>query len=195
MNSINKNKQKDNLKNLELRKQFINLLEKLPDNNTREIGYNGLKELILNNNNSYDSLRIFLNSLMNYHTENLKAQEILILLFGYIGQVYKNNLLDPIDHPMSIINSINRIVTFIRNTNMKSSAYTLLKACSYSILQILDNCMPKNDVDNLNKIFVEPFISNINISSNIYLKNGCCIYINDLIYHIKKKTEFDLQIL
>ena len=166
MNSINKNKQKDNLKNLELRKQFINLLEKLPDNNTREIGYNGLKELILNNNNSYDSLRIFLNSLMNYHTENLKAQEMIILLFGYIGQIYKNNLLDPIDHPKSIINSINRIVTFIRNTNMKSSAYTLLKACSYSILQIPDNCMPKNDVDNEYVIIEQPFLSKKEGSSN-----------------------------
>ena len=195
MNANSKKKQEINLKNLELRKQFINLLEKLADNNTREIGYKGLKELILNNSNSYQALRIYLNSLINFQTQNLKANEIIILLYGYIGKVYKNNLLDPIDSPISLINSINRIVSHIRNVKMKTSAYTLLKACSYSILEILDNCMPKNDINNLNSIFIEPFINSINISSNLYIKNGCCVYINDLIYHIKNGNYFDLQIL
>lgn len=195
MNSSNKKKQEENLKNLELRKQFINLLEKLPDNNTREIGYKGLKELILKNSYSYQALRIYLNSLINFQTENLKAKEMIILLYGYIGQIYKNNLLDPIDNPISLINSINRIISHIRNIKMKASTYTLLKACSYSILEILDNCMPRNDINNLNSIFIEPFINNINTSSNLYIKNGCCIYINDLIYHIKNGNDYDLQIL
>ena len=195
MNSEKNKKLEDNLKNLELRKQFINNLEKLSDNNTREIGYKNLKELILNNSNSYKALRIYLNSLINFQTQNIKAKEIIILLYGYIGQIYKNNLLDPIDHPVSLINSINRIISHIRNTKMKTSAYTLLKACSYSILEILDNCMPKNDINNLNRIFVEPFINNINISSHLYIKNGCCVYLNDLIYHIKNGNDFDLQIL
>ena len=162
MISNNKKKEEENLKNLELRKQFLNLLEKLPDNNTREIGYKGLKELITNNINSYNALRIYFNSLFNFQTQNLKAKEIIILLFGYIGQMYKNNLLDPIDHPTSIITSINRIVSHIRNACMKSSSYTILKACSYSIIEILDNCMPKSDINNINRIFLEPFINNIN---------------------------------
>ena len=132
MNS--KKKLEDNLKNLELRKEFINSLEKLSDNNTREIGYKDLKQLIQNNSNSYQALRIYLNSLLNFQTQNLKAKEIIILLYGYIGQIYKNNLLDPIDHPPSLINSINRIITHIRNVKMKSNDYTLHKACSYSIL-------------------------------------------------------------
>ena len=195
MISNNKKKEEENLKNLELRKQFLNLLEKLNDNNTREIGYKGLKELITNNINSYNALRIYLNSLFTFQTQNLKAKEIIILLFGYIGQMYKNNLLDPIDHPTSIITSINRIVSHIRNSCMKSSSYTILKACSYSIIEILDNCMPKSDINNINRIFLEPFINNINTSSNMYIKNGCCIYINDLIYHMKQGTDFDMQIL
>ena len=195
MISNNKKKKEENLNNLELRKQFLILLEKLPDNNTREIGYKGLKELITNNINSYNALRIYFNSLFNFQTQNLKAKEIIILLFGYIGQIYKNNLLDPIDHPTSIITSINRIVSHIRNVCMKSSSYTILKACSYSIIEILDNCMPKSDINNMNRIFIEPFVNNINTSSNMYIKNGCCIYINDLIYHIKQGTDFDLQIL
>ena len=36
-------KEEEHLKNLKIRKKIISLLEKLPDNNTREIGYNGLK--------------------------------------------------------------------------------------------------------------------------------------------------------
>ena len=195
MNLNIRKKKEDITKNLELRKQFINYLEKLSDNNTREIGNKGLKQLILDNNNSYQALRIFLNSLMNFNTDNLKAKEIIILLYGYIGQIYENNLLDPIDNPQSLIHSINRIVSHIRNTHMKSNVYTILKSCSYSILQILDYCMPKNDIINLNKIFIEPFINDINNAFHIYVKNGCCIYINDLVYHIKKGNDFEKQIL
>ena len=44
-------KKEDNTKNLQIRTQFINLLEKLSDKNTREIGYKSLKELIINNSN------------------------------------------------------------------------------------------------------------------------------------------------
>ena len=195
MNLNIRKKKEDITKNLELRKQFINYLEKLSDNNTREIGNKGLKQLILDNNNSYQALRIFLNSLMNFNTDNLKAKEIIILLYGYIGQIYENNLLDPIDNLQSLIHSINRIISHIRNTHMKSNIYTILKSCSYSILQILDFCMPKNDIINLNKIFIEPFINDINNAFHIYVKNGCCIYINDLVYHIKKGNEFEKQIL
>lgn len=188
-------KEEDISKNLELRKQFINYLEKLSDNNTREIGNKGLKQLILDNNNSYNALRIFLNSLMSFNTDNLRAKEIIILLFGYIGQIYENNLLDPIDNPPSLINSINRIVSHIRNKHMKSNAYTILKSCSYSILQILDHCMPKNDIININKIFIEPFINDINNAFHIYVKNGCCVYINDLVYHIKEGRDYQIQMI
>ena len=69
-------KKEDNTKNLQIRTQFINLLEKLSDKNTREIGYKSLKELIINNSNSYQALRIYLNSLMNFQTQNIKAEEI-----------------------------------------------------------------------------------------------------------------------
>ena len=195
MNLNNKKKNEDISKNLELRKQFINYLEKLTDNNTRDLGNKGLKQLILDNSNSYQALRIFLNSLMNFNTDNLKAREILILLFGYIGQVYENNLLDPMDTPQSLIHSINRIVSHIRNKHMKSNVYTILKSCSFSILQIFDYCMPKNDIINLNKIFIEPFINDIINAFHIYVKNGCCLYINDLVYHIKKGRDYEIQII
>jgi hypothetical protein len=188
-------KKEDNLKNLELRKQFINFLEKLSDNNTRDIGNKGLKQLIIDNNNSYQALRIFLNSLMNFNTDNIKAKEIIILLYGYIGQIYENNLLDPIDNPPSLVHSINRIVSHIRNKHMKSNNYTILKSCSYSILQIFDYCMPKNDIINLNKIFIEPFINDINNAFHIYVKNGCCLYINDLVYHLKKAKDYEIEML
>ena len=168
MNLNNRKRNEDISKNLELRKQFINYLEKLTDNNTRDLGNKGLKQLILDNSNSYQALRIFLNSLMNFNTDNLKAREILILLFGYIGQVYENNLLDPIDNPQSLIHSINRIVSHIRNKHMKSNVYTILKSCSFSILQIFDYCMPKNDIINLNKIFIEPFINDIIKNNKIH---------------------------
>ena len=78
---------------------------------------------------------------------------------------------------------------------MKSNNYAILKSCSYSILEIFDHCMPKNDIDNLNKIFIEPFINDINNAFHIYVKNGCCIYINDLVYHIKKGNKFEKEMV
>ena len=188
--SLNLRKKKEeDLKNLELRKQFINFLEKLTDNDTREIGNKGLKQLILDNNNSYQALRIFINSLMNFNTDNLKAREIIILLFGYIAQIYQNNLLDPIDSPPSLTHSINRIVSHIRNKHMKSNNYAILKSCSYSILEIFDHCMPKNDIDNLNKIFIEPFINDINNAFHIYVKN---YFLYETIYNMILYHDFDL---
>ena len=55
--------------------------------------------------------------------------------------------------------------------------------------------MDKNDRDNLNKIFIEPFIYNIVNHSNTYIKNGCCVYLNDLIFFIKDKSKSSLIIL
>ena len=193
MNS--KENENNRYNNFDLRTQFINNLEKLADNNTREQGYKNLKEIIFNNKFSNDPIRIYLNSLMNFQTTNIKAKEIIIILYAYIGNIYKSNLIDPIDHRSSLISTVNKIINHIRTDKMKSNTYTILKACSYSIIEILGKCMPKNDINNLNKIFIEPFINDIINSSNIYIKNGCCIYINDLIFHIKNGNEFDIEIL
>ena len=52
--------------------------------------------------------------------------------------------------------------------------------------------MDKNERENLKKNFIEPFIFAIINNSNVYIKNDCCIYLNDLILFIKDKSESSL---
>ena len=179
--------------NLELRKKFIELLQKLTVNDTKDTSYTQLKNIIKENSND-KSLRVYLNSLMTFNTNSINAKERITILFGYIANIYRTNLLDPLDNPKSLIKTINRIVTHLRNNTFKTNDYIIQKACSYSILELLNLCMDKNDRDNLNKIFVEPFVYNIVNNSNAYVKNACCIYLNDLIFLIKDKSKSSLII-
>ena len=178
---------------LELRKQFIELLQKLTVNETQENSFNKIKKLIKENVTN-KSLRIYLNSLMTFNTNSITAKEKITLLFGFLGNIFQSNLLDPLDNPMSIIKTINRIISHIRNNILKDNNFNIQKAASYSIIQILKNSMDKNDRENLNKIFIEPFLLAIINNSNIYIKNGCCLYLNDLILFIKEKSESSLLI-
>ncbi len=178
---------------LELKKQFIELLQKLTVNETQENSFNKIKKLIKENTTN-KSLRIYLNSLMNFNTNSITAKEKITILFGFLSNIFKSNLLDPLDNPMSIIKSINRIISHIRNNILKDNNFNIQKAASYSIIQILKNSMDKSDRENLNKIFIEPFILAIINNSNVYIKNGCCIYLNDLIFFIKDKSESSLLI-
>ena len=167
-------------KNLKLRKEFIDLLQKLNINETRDGSFNQIKNLI-KENASDKSLRIYLNSLMTFNSNSITAKEKITYLFGFIGNIYKSNLLDPLDNPKSLIKTINRIICYIRNKILKNNFYKIHKVASNSIIEILNKCMDKNDKENLNKIFIEPFILAIINNPNIYIKNGCCVYLNDLI--------------
>ena len=174
---------------LSIRQKFIELLQKLSDNSTRESSFNQLKEII-KNYTLPKHLRIYLNSLMTFQTNSIKSQEIIIILFGYISNIYRSNLLDPLDKPLSLIKTINRIITHLRNNCFKRNNYIIQKATSYTIIEILRLSMDKNDDENLNDIFIEPFLNDILLNSNIYIKNGCCIYINDFIFNLKEKNNF-----
>ena len=180
-------------KNLKLRKEFIDLLQKLNINETRDGSFNQIKNLI-KENASDKSLRIYLNSLMTFNSNSITAKEKITYLFGFIGNIYKSNLLDPLDNPKSLIKTINRIICYIRNNILKNNFYKIHKVASNSIIEILNKCMDKSDKENLNKIFIEPFILAIINNPNIYIKNGCCVYLNDLILNIKDKTDFSLSI-
>ena len=124
---INKNNKKIiNSKN-EINKKFKEDIDKLNNelkrmDNLRIEDKNKINELY----NNVEKLKKENQELLE---KNKSIQEIIILLYGFIGQIYKNNLLDPIDHPISLINSINRIISHIRNIKMKTNEYTLLKSC------------------------------------------------------------------
>lgn len=106
-----------NEKNLisELRKNFLKSLTKLNDNDTKEIAFSELKELI-NNYCTPESLRIYLNSLStNYSTCTLAAKEIQAILIGYIAYVFQDNLLDCLDKPPNIFKAVARMSDILIN--------------------------------------------------------------------------------
>ena len=174
---------------LSIRQKFIEHLQKLSENSTRESSFTQLKSMI-KNFTLPKHLRIYLNSLMTFQTNSMKSQEIIIILFGYISNIFRSNLLDPLDKPLSLIKTINRIITHLRNNCFKNNNYVIQKATSYTIIEILRLSMDKNDDENLNDIFIQPFLNDILFNSNIYIKNGCCIYLNDLIFNLKEKNNF-----
>ena len=106
-----------NEKNLisELRKNFLKSLTKLNDNDTKEIAFTELKDLI----NSFctpDALRIYLNSLStNYQTCTLAAKEIQAVLIGFIASVFQDKLLDSLDKPVSKLKTVARMCDILLN--------------------------------------------------------------------------------
>jgi hypothetical protein len=106
-----------NEKNLisELRKNFLKSLTKLNDNDTKEIAFKELKDLV-NNFCTPDALRIYLNSLStNYTTCSLAAKEIQAVLLGYIASVFQDKLIDALDKPPSILKTVARICDILLN--------------------------------------------------------------------------------
>jgi len=106
-----------NEKNLisELRKNFLKSLVKLNDNDTKEIAFRELKDLI-NNYCTPEALRIYLNSLStNYTTCSLAAKEIQAVLLGYIASVFQEQLLDSLDKPKNILKTVARICDILLN--------------------------------------------------------------------------------
>ena len=181
----------------ELRVDFIDNLQKLTNQNTKQTSFNKLKQII-ENNSSQNALRIYLNSLMTFYqsTISLQAKELIIILYGYLANIYRNNLQDPLDHPPNLTKTVDRIVTHIRNYCLKEPAYTIHKACSYSIIELLDLCIDKKNSNLIYNMFFHPFLLSITNNVNKYARDGCCVYINDLLFHITSKHDlFDIQSL
>jgi len=101
--------------NSELRNNFLKSLVKLNDNDTKEIAFSELKDLI-NTFCTPEALRIYLNSLStNYSTCTLAAKEIQSILLGYIASVFKDNLLDSLDKPQNILKTVARMCDILSN--------------------------------------------------------------------------------
>ena len=181
---------------INLRNKFQQLLGKLNDNSTKEIGFNQLKDMIKKNNNQ-NSLRVFISCLSSYDpTSTMNAKEIYVLLYGYISLIFQENLMDPLDKPPNILKTINRILTHIRQFYLNQNSYIVHKAAAHSICEIFDNCMPKNNVKSVFLIFLEPFINMIDTGTNKISQDGSAICLSDFIFHLgKENNEFNNKIL
>lgn len=182
----------------EIRIKIIDNITRLNNNNTRDDAFTVLKNIINDNKNS-STLRVLLNSLMTHFEQmnSSQAKERIILLFGYIANLYRCDFKDPIDKTPSVLKTANRIVIFIRNYCMKDSDYVVHKACSYTLIELFDICGDKKNNDVLYRIFIAPFIEMIFIGNNKYARDASCVYINDFIFYLStiKDIEFTTMII
>ena len=104
-----------------LKMQLYKSIIKLNDDNLIEEGITELQNLIKNNDNQA-SLRTYIQILSP--TKNLSkkddfstvsAKKIKVLLLGYITSIYKSNLLDPLDQPNSLLNTILRFIEILED--------------------------------------------------------------------------------
>ena len=134
-------------------------------------------------NHSKDDLRIYISSLSFFYKDcSASAKEIHVLLLGYIASIYKENLIDPLDKNRNIFSTIKRIFEIIK-VYMKENSFGIHKACSHSLLEILDNCMVKDSDSLLIEYFFDPLAEIVISGSNRFAQIAATICINDLIMY------------
>jgi len=182
-NELNFRRSSSNIKNsVEIRNKFQKTLGKLNENATKEIAFTELKQII-DENHSKDDLRTYISSLSLYYNNcTAQAKEVQVLLLGYIASVYKENLCDPLDKTPSILLTIKRIYEIIK-MYMKENSFGIHKACSHSLLELLDNCMMKDNDSLMLEYFFDPLIEILLSGSNKFAQVASTICINDLIIY------------
>ena len=108
----------------EQKKSFQTALSKLYTSETKDLAVNDLK-LIIMNNISPQSLRIYLSSLTEYKkVANPNTQEVEVFLLGFIATQYRENLIDPLDKVPSLLKTCFRVIETIQ-AYFKVVIYTL----------------------------------------------------------------------
>ena len=176
-----------------LRNNFQLTLGKLNSNSTKEIAFKQLKEIV-SKSSTQDALRVYISSLSSYNlNSSINAKEFIVLLYGYIASVYKENLMDPLDKPPNIVKTINRILTHIRNFYLKENSFVVHKACSHSMMEIYENCMPKDNMKGINLLFIEPLFNLIISGNGKYVQEGAAVCLADFIYHLGKDNDSEIN--
>jgi len=174
----------------ELRNNFQRSLGKLNDNDTKEVGFSELKKMISSHNSS-DALRIYI-SLLSVYLKSCTshAKEIQVLLIGYLASVFKENLMDPLDKPPNIIKTIVRVLEIIHNY-LKENSIVIHKACGLALQEVYTHCMPKDDIDGIILIFIDPLISIVTSGLNKNSQIGAAICLSDFIQFLG--SSYNLQ--
>jgi hypothetical protein len=98
-----------------IRTKFGKSLEKLNSTDTKDVGFNELKQTIALYNNQ-DYIRIYY-SLLSVYNKNfsVSAKELQILLIGYLSSIFRDNLVDISEKPSSLTKTISKFTGIIFN--------------------------------------------------------------------------------
>ena len=173
----------------ELRNTFQKSLAKLNNNDTKDIAYKELVNIILKFNNS-KSLRIFISSLsISPNNCTIGAKECQVMIIGVLAKVYQENLLDPLDNPPSIYKTIDRLIKIIHKY-MKENSDTVHIACSESIVQLYKNCMPKDNTYEIMKLFFDYSVKFIEGGINLVIQKASALSLSTLILFLRQENEY-----
>jgi len=174
----------------ELRNNFQRSLGKLNDNDTKEVGFQEIKAMI-SSNNTGEALRIYIGLLSFYYNNcTQSAKEIQVLLIGYMASVYRDSLLDPLDKPPNLMKTIVRVSQII-HMYLKEKSVVIQKACSLSLQELFENCMPKEDDAAVILIFFDPLISIILSGTNTFAQIGASVCLSDMVAYLGRKNEVE----
>lgn len=181
--------------NYELRNSFQISIAKLNDSHTKDIGYKEILNLIIKFKSS-KALRIII-SLLSIQTDNssLLAKESQVMLIGVLSQVYKSDLIDPLDSPPSLLKTLERLMKII-HLYMKEPNEMIHIACADSFIKMYKYSMPKkdNDIDCLRLFFDYP-IKFIEGGTNLYQQKASCLIMSRFIQFLSKDLIGNLYIL
>ena len=175
----------------ELRNTFQKSLAKLNTNDTKEVAYKELVNIISRFTNA-QSLRVFI-SLLSISPKNcpLSAKESQVMLVGVLAQVFQENLLDPLDKPPNIIKSIDRLIRVVHSF-MKENSEIVHLACCESIIQLYKNCMPKDDPTLIMKLFFDYPVKFIEGGINLVIQKASALCLSSMISFLKNEEESQL---
>lgn len=98
-----------------IRNNFSKSLDKINSLDTKDIGFNELKQTITFYNNQ-EYLKIYY-SLLSVYNKNFStsAKELQILTIGYLSSVYKESLIDISDKPPNLLKTVSKFIGIINN--------------------------------------------------------------------------------
>eukprot|EP00340_Litonotus_pictus_P002453 CAMPEP_0170519710 /NCGR_PEP_ID=MMETSP0209-20121228/5023_1 /TAXON_ID=665100 ORGANISM="Litonotus pictus, Strain P1" /NCGR_SAMPLE_ID=MMETSP0209 /ASSEMBLY_ACC=CAM_ASM_000301 /LENGTH=1049 /DNA_ID=CAMNT_0010805661 /DNA_START=45 /DNA_END=3194 /DNA_ORIENTATION=+ len=170
----------------ELRNSFQKSLAKLNNRDTKEVGYKELVSIITKFNNS-QSLRVFIGLISISHKNcSLAAKELQVMLIGVIAQVFQENLQDPLDKPPSIIKTVDRLIRVIQGF-MKENSDVIHYACAETLVQLYQHCMPKDDIVQIVKLFIDYPVASIESGINLMAQKASSLALSSIIAYFKEE--------
>ena len=173
----------------DIKSNFQKGLAKLNDENTKHIGFREIQNIVMENR-SYKWLRLYISLLSDKVTKTSRTE--VILMFGFLAQIYQEDLLDPLDKPPNLIRTVVRICEEIYGY-FKTNVTLVGEACSTSLIEIFKYwILDKDNKLLISSIFYKPLAGFIASGGDKIAQSTASFVLNKFINFILDEDYFDL---
>ena len=173
----------------QIRGEFQKGLAKLNDEHTKALGFREVQNIILEHR-SRKWLRLYLSLLCDKIMKTNRTE--VILLFGFLAQIYQNNLIDPLEQPPSLIKTVIKIWEEIYSY-LKKNVNLVEEACSKSLIEIFKHCiLEKDDKQLITAIFYKPLAGFIASGGDRIAQAKASYILNKFMSYLIEEDYFDL---